>query len=372
MITRGSRALAHPLHSMCSYLGSFPPHVPRSLLAGLEHGSVVLDPFCGSGTTLLEASVCGFESVGIDLNPLAISISRAKAQPVTLGDVLHRIRILAANYEEGSDDVPEEVRLIFHDRTLQQLCYLRDTLVESQPEDVFLRGAILGILHGKARKDGSSAYLSIDMPNTFSMSPRYVEGFVFKHGLRKRPADVFTRLRERAERLLRSGSPANSAAIHVVQADATQLRTAVDHSGCSRVDAIISSPPYLGVLRYGAFNWIRLWFLGESAPAVDSRLDSTDSLDRYLSFFATFLLSAQDILPRGAPVTLVIGDVVERGSHLRLAERAWEEVSGLVDFSLHKIVEDAFNEDSKTTRIWGDEKKGRATPVDRILCLRRK
>ena len=59
---------------------------------------------------------------------------------------------------------PDEIHLIFHPRTLAQLCYLI--------------GCVLGVMHGGERKDGTSGYLSISMPNTFSMSPDYVRRFV--------------------------------------------------------------------------------------------------------------------------------------------------------------------------------------------------
>ncbi|MDB4990997.1 MAG: putative modification methylase, partial [Myxococcaceae bacterium] len=45
-------------------------------------GARVLDPFCGSGTVLLEARVRGLEAMGVDLNPLAVRLSRVKTDPL--------------------------------------------------------------------------------------------------------------------------------------------------------------------------------------------------------------------------------------------------------------------------------------------------
>ncbi len=367
------RRANHPLHSMCSYLGSYPPHVPRDILAKWIPGNgLVVDPFCGAGTTLLEAALGGRKSLGIDLNPLAVSISSAKVQTITLDEILYRLTEIAREFEPTYDlfRIPEQVRLIFHERTLQQLCHLRDSLGNS-PEDVFLRGSTLGIMHGKVRRDGSSAYLSIDMPNTFSMSPEYVRKFIAKNGLVYRPVDVFSKLRERSRWLLRAGTAPASPQSVVVQGDATQMEHLVRDLGLPSIAGLVTSPPYLGVLRYGVFNWIRLWFLGADPLSVDTQLDTTDSLDKYLSFLASFLLSAGQVLCAGTPVALVIGDVVENGQHLELACRVWEELEGVVPFTLECIEEDRFNVNDKTTRIWGEERKGRATPADRILVLRR-
>jgi hypothetical protein len=364
----------HPFHSMCSYLGCFPPAVPRRIIdQWTQPGSVVLDPFCGSGTTLVEAILLGRKALGIDMNPLAVAISQAKIQRVALGDVLYRVQDLAAQYPGARDlsSVPEDISIIFHPRTLSQLEYLRRAFDHESAEDAFLIGALLGIMHGKFRKGGGSAYLSIDMPNTFSMSPEYVRNFVRRNGLRQISTDVFGKLAERSRWLMREG-PLPSVSSVVLQGDATDLRALLRTAGAERVDAIVTSPPYLGILRYGAFNWIRLWFLGFKPAPVDRMLDSTDSLERYLSFITSFLMSASEVIKPGSVVAMVIGDVVEEGLHLPLAERIWEEIEGLVPFALKTIETDNFDASTKTTRIWGDEKKGRATPRDRIIVLERR
>src|SRR5438132_790856 len=134
---------------------------------------------------------------------------------------------------------------------------------------MFIRGVTLGIMHGKCRKDGTTAYLSIDMPNTFSMSPDYVRKFVREHRLRQPPVDVFVKLRGRVHWLLRDGALPGKGLRQAIVGDATKLPLVLANSGIAKVDAIITSPPYLGVLRYGAFNWIRLWFLGHGPAVVD-------------------------------------------------------------------------------------------------------
>jgi len=364
----------HPFHSLCSYIGCFPPRVPQALLQRWAPASGwVLDPFCGSGTTLVEARLRGLPCVGVDLNPLAVAVASGKTQDVHLADVEYRVAELAASARTGEDlrDVPEGMRTIYHPRTLAQLCCLRRSLDPSRAEDLFLRAALLGIMHGKARADGSTAYLSIDMPNTFSMSPDYVRGFVAKHELTQPRADVFSKLRDRARWLLRDGVPGYGTEVRVAQGDATRLSALEPLFKGIHVGTVITSPPYLGILRYGAFNWIRLWLLGFDPYQIDKLLDGTDSLDRYLSFILSFLRSLGNILDAGAMAVLVIGDVVEFGHHVRLAERVWEEVADLIPFEFVEMGEDTFDVKSKTTRIWGEDKRGNATPVDRVLVLRK-
>lgn len=364
----------HPLHSMSSYLGGFPPRTPRRIIEQwVPARATVLDPFCGSGTSLLEAKLMGRSAVGVDLNPLAVTLAKAKLIRVDLGDLMFRISDLARGFrgETEIDDFPESLEPIFHRRTLAQLCYLRRQLSTDTPEDIFLRGCVVGIMHGKARSDGTTAYLSVDMPNTFSMSPNYVRRFVDRNGLRAPAVDVFAKLRERSQWLLRAGALSASPKTMVLQGDAAQLPEVLEGRGVQTVGAIVTSPPYLGVLRYGAFNWIRLWFLGCDQYLIDNLLDGTDSLDCYLSFMASFLAAASRVLRPGGVVALVIGDVIERGQHVPLADRVWEELAGVVPFEALDITIDQYDQASKTTRVWGENKKGQATPFDRVLVLRR-
>lgn len=364
----------HPIHSMSSYLGGFPPRVPRGLLERwISPRATVLDPFCGSGTTLVEAKLLGRPAIGLDLNPLAVALSRAKLQPVRLEDVIDRLTWLAGGFrgEFELDDIPDILFPIFHRRTLAQLCYLRRALSDHIQEDVFLRGCILGIMHGKHRRDGSTAYLSVDMPNTFSMSPEYVRRFVERNGLHQPPIDVFSKLRERAAWLLRSGALPERPQSRVIHGDAGNLDELLRRLGVQSVGGIVTSPPYLGILRYGAFNWIRLWFLGYDQYAVDRMLQTTDSLEVYLSFMVSFLTAASRVLRPGGVAALVIGDVQENGQYIPLAERVWQEICELVPFEVVECVVDGYDETAKTTRIWGEERKGRATPKDRVIVLRR-
>jgi integrase len=66
---------------------------------------------------------------------------------------------------------------------------------------------------------------------------------------------------------------------------------------------------------------------------------------------------------------LVMGDVIENGQHVPLAERVWDELCGLVPFELVALEVDHYDESAKTTRVWGEKRKGRATPKDRVIVF---
>jgi tRNA G10 N-methylase Trm11 len=67
-------------HEWYRFVLSFPPHLIRDYVArlGVTTGAKILDPFCGTGTTLVECKKLGIESVGIDRNPMGWFASRVK------------------------------------------------------------------------------------------------------------------------------------------------------------------------------------------------------------------------------------------------------------------------------------------------------
>jgi hypothetical protein len=82
---RKRQATRYSVHGLHEYKGKFNPQVCKAILnvSGIRRGDRVIDPFCGSGTTLVECVQLGAEATGIDLNPLAVFIANAKLQALT-------------------------------------------------------------------------------------------------------------------------------------------------------------------------------------------------------------------------------------------------------------------------------------------------
>lgn len=78
-------------HWIYPYKGKFHPQMIRALLNFIQvkGGDLVLDPFLGSGTTALESQVLGINSIGIDVSPVCVLISKVKTQSI---DVLDKIK----------------------------------------------------------------------------------------------------------------------------------------------------------------------------------------------------------------------------------------------------------------------------------------
>jgi hypothetical protein len=400
------RLWGHPFHPMCSYLASFPAALTHAFIARYSRrGDVVLDPFSGRGTTPLQACAEGRIGVGNDLNPFAHLLTAAKVEPATRAQTATRLaqlrlawnaqsagwlalgsrvtadpsstdaRVPAAGSASGPDDgvesVPTEVALAFHPRTLGQLLFVRSALQLDDVTDRFLAAAVTGILHGK-----SASYLSELMPNTFSMAPRYVRDFAVRTAFASPERDVFNGLSKKLDRLFRQPPPPTTgiALLGDARDVAPRARAALRAAGRpDRARLVVTSPPYLRVVKYGYYNWLRTWFLGFDSRAIDAALDDAHHREPYLAFLRDVLAGLRPALTDDAVVVLVIGDVLtDRGRQIRggvgLAERVWEAAAEPEGYRLAGVALDDVAAGRKMTKLWGDE-AGAATKVDRILVL---
>lgn len=104
-----------PVHHWYRFVLSFPPHLVREYISqfGLKQGHRVLDPFCGTGTTLVECKKKGIESVGIEANPVACLASKVKVDwDLDPDGLLSHARLVAAKtlerlHAEGIDGVQD-------------------------------------------------------------------------------------------------------------------------------------------------------------------------------------------------------------------------------------------------------------------------
>lgn len=400
------RLWGHSFHPMCSYLASFPAALAHAFIARYSRrGDVVLDPFSGRGTTALQAGAEGRVGVGNDLNPFAHLLTAAKVEPATPAE--SRVRLAAlrlawaaesaawlalarritddpeaaaslvpaagsgAAPSAGTEPVPREVVVAFHLRTLAQLLLVRTTLDLARPTDRFLAAALTGILHGK-----SASYLSEIMPNTFSMAPRYVRDFAERTAFASPERDVFDCLERKLARLYRQAAPQSPglALLGDARDVGPRARASLQERGLpDRVRLVVTSPPYLRVVKYGYYNWLRTWLLGFDARAIDATLDDAHHREPYLVFLRDVLSGLRTILTDDAVVVLVIGDVeFDRGRPIAgavgLAERVWEASAAPEGYRLAGVALDDVAAQRKMTKLWGAE-AGRATKTDRILVL---
>jgi hypothetical protein len=85
-------------HDWYRFVLSFPPHLVRQYVEriGLDSSACVLDPFCGTGTTIVECKKLGFPSVGVEAHPMSHFASATKVDWSPDPDRLEKIAAAVA------------------------------------------------------------------------------------------------------------------------------------------------------------------------------------------------------------------------------------------------------------------------------------
>ena len=80
-----AESLTHPFHSYPARLHPATARLLVELVAtGAGRDAPIVDPFCGSGTSLVEARAAGVRAIGVDLNPLAVLVARTDRKSTRL------------------------------------------------------------------------------------------------------------------------------------------------------------------------------------------------------------------------------------------------------------------------------------------------
>lgn len=349
----------------------FPARIPHYFIDKFtEKGDIVFDPFSGRGTTPLQACAVGRIGIGNDLNPLAYVLTKAKVDPPAKKELLKRILDLEKSYKvQNISGEPDNIKMIFHDSTLSQLVFLKKHLNnEKSREDTFITALLMGIMHG-----GSRGFLSLSMPNTFSMSPNYIKSCIERDKMEKPKRDVFNCLIMKLKRIYADNIPEKRG--YAFMNNSRNLKDVKEflRTRNRRINLIVSSPPYLKVIKYGLYNWIRLWFLGVGPHEVDNKLDDALRLDEYNRFMFETMEELYDLMEDEGLIVWLIGDV-KKGNNpqINLAQEVWQYYdntkTGDKKFKFLTILDDNIDANSKVTKIW-DEKKGKATMIDRLLII---
>lgn len=245
----------------------FPLDFPfKILVRRARKGDLVLDPFCGRGTTNFAARLLGLSSLAVDSSPVATAITAAKLVTVTAEEIITEARKIIE--ENDNSDIPqgEFWEWAFHRGVLRSVCVLRDSFLKdcSTGPRIALRGLILGALHGPRQKTFAS-YLSNQCPRTYAPKPAYSVRFWKEKKLAPQPVDVLGIISRRAKRYY-SEHPTVLSEVRL--SDSRQEHSLSPGNGFPGFNWIITSPPYYGMRTYIPDQWLRNWFVG-GADTVD-------------------------------------------------------------------------------------------------------
>lgn len=300
--------MRHRFHSICPYFAMFPEQFVQKHLIWVDKGGVVFDPFSGRGTTVFESLLNERQAYGCDINPVAICLSNAKANPPEYQKIKIRLANLKKRYVAGQDDVVQNdkfFKLCFHKRTLEQILYLKKKLKwKRRKEDCFLAALVLGSLHGEQGKNTN--YFSNQMPRTISTKPDYSVRWWKSKNFKPLNKDVFEILEKLIEFRFASEPPKKRG--RIAGGDARKAYQMFPDLK-DKVDLIITSPPYLNVTSYEEDQWLRLWFLGgKHYPQRSSNSDDRhQNKDKYWKFLEQVWRGVSPLVKKNARIIVRIG-----------------------------------------------------------------
>lgn len=250
-------------HGIHPYPAKFIPQIPKTLIKLFHPGddSPILDPFCGSGTTLVEALNVGIPSIGIDLNPLATLIAKVKTTP------LQRVVVEVARGVSGrarkkislhSVKIPPIPRLDhwFQKPVQEALAALISEINQVGPNDLCdaLKIALSSIIVRVSNQESDTRYAAVEKSLD---SETVLKSF-------ERAAIALSSALSSMEDGLFPYTPST----RIITKDL--LRLAPEDVGTG-VGLVVTSPPYPNAYEYWLYHKYRMYWLGMNPIAVRER-----------------------------------------------------------------------------------------------------
>lgn len=367
-------------HGLFRYPAKFHPPIARKLVELFSApGQTVLDPFCGSGTLLVEAAMLGRNSVGTDVDPLAIFIADAKTRVRSIEGLDTAVALFASWLDEQRSKDEARWGTFEADINEDQFAATRADLADWIPDlprmaHWFRRRAVIQLAEirryvsmvddARARQLFELCFASI-IRNSSNADPVPVSGLeVTSHMLAKekkgRTVDPWRLMRRAVQKMLPAMAEFVSGRSPVSKCRVEQVDARVlDSNLIGQIDAVITSPPYLTAVDYYRRHTLEMYWLGltqrreqrlellprylgrdkvglngmpdggGAAAGVATRwltrfsgirIENERSFRHYCDGMARALLNMANLVVGDGPVVIVAGDVRFRGVDVSMLE----------------------------------------------------
>ena len=298
------------VHGLHPYLGKFPPQLAEALIRRhCPEDGLVLDPFCGSGTTLVEAIGLARDAVGCDISAFNALLSHEKTRLHDAAEIAAGLEATLARAEalagDAAGDVPAYLAEWYGEEARRELLAYRSAI---EPGSAWSGLASL-VLTRAARSARLVRHDALDGARTPVRAPYWCH----KHRrtclptvgalrfLRRYSHDIAGRVA--AFGALRPGGV--GAAVHHLDVRDLQLERPAD--------ALVTSPPYVGVIDYHdqhayAYSLLDLPSRCDEEIGSRSRGSAARAVTAYADDMVAALASCAVCLRPGAPLAIVVND----------------------------------------------------------------
>lgn len=320
--------LTHGIHP---YPAKYIPQLPNLIIR--EHTNernTVFDPFCGSGTTLLEAAILGRKSLGIDSNPVATLVASAKTTALNNEELLElekfvdRVREFKVPKRKPNIRGAKELNLDhwFQENVIAELFVLRSEIEQIAHENVrtFLTCILSSIIVSVSNQESETRYAAKE-----------------KH---LQAGDTFKRFNAKLKRELPKIRELSS--LKSVQRNRPRILKGdvriLDSFGVKEntVDLIVTSPPYPNSFDYYLYHKWRLFWTGADyrtvmAAEIGSRNEHSSRkqpIDAYVTKMREAMVQMARLLKPSKLAYFFVGDAVIGGTLFNIADVFQEIIEG--------------------------------------------
>ncbi|MBE0525703.1 MAG: DNA adenine methylase [Candidatus Thorarchaeota archaeon] len=286
------------IHGIYPYRGKMSPLDAMHVIKQLPPNTLLLDPFCGTGTILYEAQAHGLNAIGVDSNPLACTIARGKTEPLNKEAAITQIEnaIEEAKSLSEVDMMPSQPAKYFHKKTADQIMRL---LALSDSFTAYNLSSYYGAICLAARACNNWLWTSTSV------------GRINKP---LKNIDFYSTILRKARKHIEfvKGTPQVTVHTH----DTRKLSEIVRSKS---VDVVYTSPPYFDALDYtGYYSKIVLEILDINRAEIREGL-----IQRYSTYQEEMMEALQaidQVLHDESLVIFVVGDRLVRKKFIRGAE----------------------------------------------------
>lgn len=310
------------VHRLHPYLGKFIPQLAEVFLKKyFKKGDTILDPFMGSGTTLIEANILGMHAVGVEISHFNCLIANIKTKKYNIPLVEKEIQDILIKTKRFSHTIGNPAKKVFtiksdylnkwlSDRALQEILFYRNEIKNYQNQDLLkiilsraTRSARLITHYDLARptKPVREPYYCIKHRRTCQPIAEALK-FINRYSI-----DTVGRIKEFDE--LRT-----NAHIKIIQDDSREVdfSKVAGYKG-GKFDGIFTSPPYVGLIDYHDQHRYAYELFGfddngfkEIGPA--SKGKSRQAKEDYKTGITNVFKNMNRYLKKGAKIFVVVND----------------------------------------------------------------
>lgn len=355
------------VHRLHPYLGKFIPQLVEIFLRKyFKPGQTVLDPFCGSGTTLVQANELGINSIGYDISAFNVLLSKVKVQKYHLTKLRKEIIDIMEKVNSATKRDNNQLKLWGHKNVIYQISntdnkYLQKWFAPQalnelltyrhfiETGDYEYKDLLKIILSRAARSARLTTHFDLDFPKHPQTDPYWC----YKHSRECFPTTE-------AFKFLKRYSIDTIRRIKEFSVKRTDASAEVYHANSRKeifppIDGVITSPPYVGLIDYHeqhayAYHLLDLEDKREKEIGPASNGSSQKAQQQYQEDLAEVFKHAKSSMPRGGRMVVVAADTKQL--YGEIAKLVGVEVEGIVNRHVNRRTGRRSSEFYESIFIW--------------------